>query len=317
MFCPQLYIIELGSVTVITDQTGTLLDEYKYDEFGMLTNVDEKSNINNPFKFTGAIHDKTANLYLMGSRYYNPKVGRFITQDSYGADFGADWTEHLYTYTDNDPVNFIDPTGHYKQGDEYLSMSAQNSIHDLENRWQYANKNKRKEIEKEADRIRAQERAKKNTKINKQGTGKTVSPKPNQNINNKIGQNTVSTKKNTSVIDKMNIGVRVAQSSSLAAGYSVGTDVMVSTKGVNVYGNIEGNGGAQANVDISNQAVFAYGEDLSGNYTSLNTSFKFGVGVDLAISWSDTSWAVAFGPSEGIGFQVISVGKGKTYKAFR
>jgi RHS repeat-associated protein len=119
----------LGSVTAITDQTGTLLDEYKYDEFGMLTNVDEKSNINNPFKFTGAIHDKTANLYLMGSRYYNPKVGRFITQDSFGATFGADWTDHLYSYTGNNPVNFIDPTGHV-----YLSPNAsRNSMQDTFN----------------------------------------------------------------------------------------------------------------------------------------------------------------------------------------
>jgi RHS repeat-associated protein len=119
----------LGSVTAITDQTGTLQDEYKYDEFGMLTNVDEKSNINNPFKFTGAIHDKTANLYLMGSRYYNPKVGRFITQDSFGATFGADWTDHLYSYTGNNPVNFIDPTGHV-----YLSPNAsRNSMQDTFN----------------------------------------------------------------------------------------------------------------------------------------------------------------------------------------
>jgi RHS repeat-associated protein len=106
-----------------------LMDEYKYDEFGMLTNVDEKSNINNPFKYTGAIHDKTANLYLMGSRYYNPKVGRFITQDSYGASYGADWTDHLYSYTNNNPVNFIDPTGHI-----YLSANAsRNSMQDTLN----------------------------------------------------------------------------------------------------------------------------------------------------------------------------------------
>jgi hypothetical protein len=111
-------------------------------------------------------------IYMTGSHVYggtNRSGGN--GQNTWPGDsYGADWTEHLYTYTDNDPVNFIDPTGHYKQGDEYLSMSAQNSIHDLENRWQYANKNDRKKIEKQADDIRAQERAKKNTKINKQGT---------------------------------------------------------------------------------------------------------------------------------------------------
>jgi RHS repeat-associated protein len=108
----------------------------------MLTNVDEKSNINNPFKFTGAIHDKTANLYLMGSRYYNPKVGRFITQDSFGATYGADWTDHLYSYTGNNPVNFVDPTGHARLGvnGELTSYTTRNidgvnsaSLQDLAN----------------------------------------------------------------------------------------------------------------------------------------------------------------------------------------
>lgn len=102
-----------GSVNGITDETGAIKKEYAYDEFGVIAG--EQGDIQNPFKFTGAIHDKTSNLYLMGSRYYNPKIGRFITQDSFGADYGADWTDHLYTYTDNNPVNFVDPTGHARK----------------------------------------------------------------------------------------------------------------------------------------------------------------------------------------------------------
>jgi len=110
----------LGSTTGITDETGAIISKYQYDEFGNISF--EQSNIRNPFKFTGAIHDKTANLYLMGSRYYNPEVGRFITQDSYGATFGADWTEHLYSYGNNNPVNMLDPTGHIGYCGEGLFM---------------------------------------------------------------------------------------------------------------------------------------------------------------------------------------------------
>ncbi len=48
----------------------------------------------------------------MNARYYNPNTGRFISQDSYKGSEYEPWTQNLYVYTGNNPVNMVDPTGH-------------------------------------------------------------------------------------------------------------------------------------------------------------------------------------------------------------
>jgi hypothetical protein len=49
----------------------------------------------------------------MNARYYSSDTGRFISQDTYSGNAFNPWTQHLYTYTSNNPINYVDPTGHY------------------------------------------------------------------------------------------------------------------------------------------------------------------------------------------------------------
>lgn len=51
-------------------------------------------------------------------RYYDPDIGRFITQDPIGD--GANW----YVYADNNPVNAVDPTGLYSWLYAYKMFAA-------------------------------------------------------------------------------------------------------------------------------------------------------------------------------------------------
>ena len=100
----------LGSVVALTDSAGAKVSSYTYDEFGVLKQSTGQSW--NNFEYTSSIHDASPGLYLMGSRYYDPALGRFITQDTWGGNVYDPWTKNLYAYGRGNPVTYIDPTGH-------------------------------------------------------------------------------------------------------------------------------------------------------------------------------------------------------------
>ncbi len=98
-----------GSVTTIVDGEGAVVKSYDYDEFGVTTSTG--GAFFNEVTFTGSISDASGLLY-MNARYYNPTTARFLSQDSYSGNPYDPWTQHLYAYCNNNPVNMIDPTGH-------------------------------------------------------------------------------------------------------------------------------------------------------------------------------------------------------------
>ena len=111
-----------GSVTNVlkgdsgTSSSPTLIRSYVYNAYGdtdySIFTGGETFNANSYLAYTGAILDQETGLYYLMSRYYDPKAGSFISQDSYKGEGDAFW--HLYAYCDGDPVNNIDKTGHAK-----------------------------------------------------------------------------------------------------------------------------------------------------------------------------------------------------------
>ena len=91
---------------------GNLQKGYTYDEFG---SIEESGNVSflNEVTFTGSVTDTSTGLQYMNSRYYDSSTGRFLTQDSYSGSPYDPWTQHLYSYCGNNPVNMVDPTGHF------------------------------------------------------------------------------------------------------------------------------------------------------------------------------------------------------------
>ena len=112
-FAGQYYFYQYdvrGSVTDILDKNAGLVKGYDYDEFG---NTEEKGNESflNDVTFTGSVSDASSGLQYMNARFYQPSTGRFLSQDSYSGNPYDPWTQHLYSYCGNNPVNMVDPTG--------------------------------------------------------------------------------------------------------------------------------------------------------------------------------------------------------------
>ncbi|WP_139488293.1 RHS repeat-associated core domain-containing protein [Brevibacillus dissolubilis] len=98
-----------GDVITIKDFAGTVLNSYKYDIWG---NVEEsKETMSNPFLYAGETYDKETGFYYLRARYYDPAVGRLITEDSVKGQVDNPLTLNRYTYTHNNPLRYVDPTG--------------------------------------------------------------------------------------------------------------------------------------------------------------------------------------------------------------
>jgi RHS repeat-associated protein len=61
------------------------------------------------YRLAGQEYDQETALYHMGARYYDPTLGRWLSEDPIGIEGGI----NLYTYAGNDPVNARDPSGLY------------------------------------------------------------------------------------------------------------------------------------------------------------------------------------------------------------
>ncbi|HMO81055.1 MAG TPA: RHS repeat-associated core domain-containing protein [Pyrinomonadaceae bacterium] len=94
----------LGSTNGLADATGSLTATTGYDAFGNVTNPAFPSR----YQFTGREFDSLVQLQFSRARFYDPKLGRFISEDPIGFGGGD---VNLYGYVWNNPLHFVDPFG--------------------------------------------------------------------------------------------------------------------------------------------------------------------------------------------------------------
>ncbi|MCM3748349.1 DUF6531 domain-containing protein [Paenibacillus pasadenensis] len=102
-----------GDVTDLRDSTGNVsLNQYKYDIWGGL--ISSQETVSNPFQYSGEYWDSKAGLQYLRARWYDPSMGRFITEDSYKGELTNPLSQNLYTYVHNNPLSYIDPSGNIR-----------------------------------------------------------------------------------------------------------------------------------------------------------------------------------------------------------
>ncbi len=94
-----------GSVRGLVDfSSGGIIKNYPETPWG--DNVAD-TGITVRYRFAGREFDQENGLYYMRARYYDPALGRWISEDPIGIGGGG----NLYAYAGNDPVNKTDPSG--------------------------------------------------------------------------------------------------------------------------------------------------------------------------------------------------------------
>ncbi|MCL1932184.1 MAG: hypothetical protein FWF53_00005, partial [Candidatus Azobacteroides sp.] len=111
----------LGSITCVTNSSGSVVQELSYDAWGQLRNPtnqtvyapDAAPELFLGRGYTGHEHLPMFGLVNMNARLYDPAVGRFLSPDPYVQmpDFSQSFNR--YSYALNNPLCYIDRNGEF------------------------------------------------------------------------------------------------------------------------------------------------------------------------------------------------------------
>ena len=102
----------MGSTRIKTDENGNVIYKMKFSAFGLPLD----SNVNQNDYFTEKKYNYDIGLYKLGSRFYDPRIGRFLSPDITiigDCERVISNPQYLnpYSYSLNNPLTYIDPNG--------------------------------------------------------------------------------------------------------------------------------------------------------------------------------------------------------------
>ena len=94
-----------GHVSGVVNASNVLVNRYEYTAFGEAITTTE--GVAQPLRFGAREYDSETKLYFHRARYYDPQLGRFISEDPIGLNGGI----NAYVFAANDPITLTDPYG--------------------------------------------------------------------------------------------------------------------------------------------------------------------------------------------------------------
>ncbi len=109
------YITNLqGDVMALVNDDGNTVVSYAYTAYGEVTVTGNNAVAAlNPLTYRGYVYDVETELFYLQSRYYDPKIGRFINADNYPSTGQGFTGNNMFAYCGNNPVNNLDASGQF------------------------------------------------------------------------------------------------------------------------------------------------------------------------------------------------------------
>jgi RHS repeat-associated protein len=92
----------LGTTSALTDSAGAVVETPNYDSFG-----NSAGSTRTRYTYTGRERDPDTGLLYYRARFYDPELGRFLSEDPIGLAGGI----NPFAYVANNPVAYSDPRG--------------------------------------------------------------------------------------------------------------------------------------------------------------------------------------------------------------
>jgi RHS repeat-associated protein len=103
----------LGSLAIITDASGNIVQQAVFDPWGVRTFVTKDPTLVFDRGFTGHEHLDEFGLINMNARLYDPVLGRFLSPDPIVQFPDYSQSYNRYSYAFNNPLMFTDPSGEF------------------------------------------------------------------------------------------------------------------------------------------------------------------------------------------------------------
>jgi RHS repeat-associated protein len=118
------------STHALTDETGSIVEAYQYDAYGRPTvftdpgsdgtwftdddtqQMEGESDLANKYFFQGRRFDEETQMQYFRNRYYNSRLGRFISRDPMGVWYDIMARGNSYTSFGSNPLSILDSEGY-------------------------------------------------------------------------------------------------------------------------------------------------------------------------------------------------------------